>query len=53
MKCSICNKKSKKLFICEECGAKFCANCGDGKREWCDMCLQFEETQKNNESIDT
>ena len=53
MKCSICNKKNNKLYTCEECSSKFCPNCGDNKREWCNLCLQFEETNRNNDSIDT
>ncbi|MBN1923452.1 MAG: hypothetical protein JW791_01680 [Nanoarchaeota archaeon] len=53
MKCVNCNKSKSKLYTCEECNQKFCSNCGDTQREWCDTCLQFEQTQKDNESIDT
>ena len=53
MKCSVCTKENKKLYLCQECGSKFCEDCGNLDRERCNLCIQFEETQKNNNTIDT
>jgi hypothetical protein len=50
MKCEICKKTTKDITECIECSSMFCENCGEQKRERCNICMQFEEDLDNKDS---
>ena len=46
-KCEICSKTVKTVYSCDECGARFCENCGDKNKLMCQDCLAYEESLKS------
>ena len=41
--CELCENDVSEIFDCKECGANFCAKCGDNERNLCEDCLQYIE----------
>ncbi|MDH5201023.1 MAG: hypothetical protein OEW93_09065 [Candidatus Bathyarchaeota archaeon] len=40
--CEICGMESTDLYDCSQCGAKFCAECGDLGHKLCYDCAGWE-----------
>ena len=47
-KCSICAEAIKLIYVCKECGAKFCKDCGDHKTELCSDCVEYNLNLNND-----
>lgn len=41
--CEICGMEVPNVYVCSDCGANFCDECGDIKHKLCYDCLRWEE----------
>ena len=51
-RCSICQQIKDEVTSCKECGQKFCRDCGNYNKGYCDDCKEYEkyeEEEKINE----
>jgi hypothetical protein len=47
--CEICGLEVAKVMECSQCGAKFCEECGDVKKNLCYDCLGWNEEDEEEE----
>lgn len=49
-RCSICRQVKDTLATCKECGQKFCPDCGNYNKGYCEDCKEYESYE--DEKVD-
>jgi hypothetical protein len=51
-RCSICRKQVETVNKCQECGTKFCSECGNFKTGFCSDCKDYAVDEERAEEHD-
>ena len=47
--CDLCGEEVEKVYVCEDCGVRFCEDCGDSETKLCEDCIEYEEEEWEEE----